>query len=195
MTVSSMGLSLMLLLGMGFAAQAQDADVAIVADAPNGLAVAGDYAVGAVAEVNDQAQFSYTQAKVAKYRELMELNGTSRNVRNLLLVLKDATRMVILERLGTNALTPEQDARFEAASTAVLAQTEERILNDIAVQQSAEFTLDEIQSLITANSSIAAAKYNAGKFTAPQQMGEWIQSYMVDAAIKIIKTFKESVES
>jgi hypothetical protein len=170
---------------------------AIVAENPHPeqAVSAESMAVVAVADVNDAADFSYAQAKVDKYRELMELNGTARNVRSLLGNIKAATRLVILERMGKQAFSPEQASTYDQMAGTVLAQTEARILNDLAVAQSKTFTLDEIQALITANSSISAAKYNSGKFSAPEVGQQLIQSYMVDAVVKIVKTFKESVQS
>lgn len=170
-------------------------DIVPAAPFPDQAVSAESVAVDALANVNDAADFSYTQAKVDKYRELMELNGTARNVRTLLDTVKDATKLVVLERMGQQAMTTQQTMAFEQISSQVLAETEARILNDLAVAQAQTFTLDEIQSLITANSSISAAKYNAGKFAAPDVSQQMIQSYMVDAVVKIVKSFTESVQS
>jgi len=170
-------------------------DIVPSAPFPDQAVSADSFAVDALANVNDAADFSYTQAKVDKYRELMELNGTARNVRSLLDTVKDATKMVILERMGQQAMTEQQTSAFDQIAVKVLAETEARILNDVAVSQAQTFTLDEIQSLITANSSISAAKYNAGKFAAPDVSQQMVQSYMVDAVVKIVKTYTESVQS
>jgi hypothetical protein len=67
------------------------------------------------------------------------------------------------------------------------------LIDQIARNQSQSFSADEIQQLITANSSVAAAKYNSGKFLGADSDQQEIQTYMTAAVVKIIKTFNESV--
>jgi hypothetical protein len=103
--------------------------------------------------------------------------------------------MVVLERAGKSAMTPVEEARYNTIADAVLKETETTVLDSIARSQSQSFSADEIQQLINANASVAAAKYNAGKFVTAQNSTEEVQTYMVQAVVKIIKTFKDSVDS
>lgn len=154
---------------------------------------AGDVAVVAVAQLNDKADAAQAQEKVQLYKQLMELNGMSRNIRLLMNNTKTATKLIVIQRAGEPALTADQDARYNTIADGVLKDTESALIDDIAKAQSQSFSTDEIQQLIVANSSIAAAKYNAGKFQSPDANAQEIQGYMVDAVIKIIKSFTQSV--
>ena len=169
----------------------------IVAAAPsNSVAVAaGDVADIAVAQVNDQADAAVASKKVELYKQLMELNGTSRNIRAMLDNTKTTTRLIVIQRSGAAQLTPEQGARYDQVADNVLKATEARLIDDLAQTQATSFSADEIQQLINSNSSISAAKYNAAKFVDPQGNTAHIESYMVEAVIKIMKSFKESVAS
>lgn len=169
----------------------------IVAAAPsNHYAVAaGDVATVAVAQLNDAADTAGAAKKVDLYKQLMELNGVSRNIRNVISNTKSATRLIVIDRSGQPALSDVDSARFNTIADQVLGQTEASLINDIAVAQSQWFSADEIQQLIAANSSVAAAKYNSTKFQAGEAAAQQVQAYMVDAVIKIIKTFQESMAS
>lgn len=169
----------------------------MVAAAPsNHYAVAaGDVAVVAVAQLNDAADSANAAKKVDLYKQLMELNGQARNIRNVIGNTRSATKLIVINRSGKPAMTDADSARYDAIATTVLGQTEASLINDIAVAQSQSFSADEIQQLIVANSSVAAAKYNAGKFAAGDSNTQQIQSYMIEAVIKIIKTFTESMAS
>ncbi|ESQ77151.1 hypothetical protein [Asticcacaulis sp. AC402] len=156
---------------------------------------AGDVASPALAQLNDAADSANAARKVDLYKQLMEMNGQARNIRNVIGNTKAATRLIVVERTGRPALSAEDNARYDVIATSVLGQTEAALINDIAVTQSAGFSADEIQQLIVANSSVAAAKYNAGKFSQSEANTQQIQSYMVEAVIKIIKTFQESMAS
>ena len=125
----------------------------------------------------------------------MQLNGVSRGVRTALDATKAQIRLVVLERAGKSAMTPAEEARYNSIADVVLKETEANVLDSIARSQSQSFSADEIQQLINANASVAAAKYNAGKFVTAQNSTEEVQSYMVQAVVKIIKTFKDSVAS
>ena len=156
---------------------------------------AGDVATVAVAQLNDKADAAQAQEKVELYKQLMELNGMSRNIRLVLNNTKTTTKLIVIQRAGATAMTADQDARYNTIADGILKDTENSLINDIASAQSQSFSSDEIQQLIVANSSIAAAKYNAGKFQAPDSTAQEIQGYMVEAVIKIIKSFTESVAS
>ncbi len=186
------GLAGILILSGGFAS-AQD----IVAAAPsNQYAVAaGDVAVTAVAQLNDAADAANAQKKIDLYKQLMQLNGTSRSVHTALDATKESTKLIVVERAGKTSLTEAENARYDTVADTILKDTETTIIDEIARSQSQAFSLDEIQQLINANSSVAAAKYNAGKFMAPDASAQEVQGYMIQAVIKIIKTFKESVAS
>jgi hypothetical protein len=169
----------------------------IVAAAPsNSQAVAaGDVASVAVAQVNDQADAAVATQKVELYKQLMELNGMSRNIRVVLDNTKTTTRLIVIQRSGSDHLTPEQDARYNQIADTVLKDAEARLIDEIAQSQATSYSADEIQQLIAANSSVAAAKYNAAKFVDPAGNTSQIETYMVEAVVKIMKTFKESVAS
>lgn len=169
----------------------------IVDAAPSNLyaVAAGDAATPALAQLNDAADSANAAQKVELYKQLMEINGQSRNIRNVIGNTKATTLAIVIERSGQSALSAADGARYESIASSILGQTEATLINDIAVAQSASFSTDEIQQLIAANSSVAAAKYNAGKFTQSQSNTQQIQQYMVEAVIKIIKTFQESMAS
>ena len=169
----------------------------IVSAAPsNQYAVAaGDVAVSAVAQLNDAAETAHVQEKIELYKQLMELNGVSRNVRQVINNTKMATRLVIIDRVGQTSLTAEQEARYNQIADRILLDTQNSLIENIAESQAPAFSSDEIKQLITANSSVAAAKYNAAKFMQQDQSASEVQSYMVDAVIRIIKTFTGSQAS
>lgn len=183
-----------LALGLSFFAGAASAQE-VVASAPDGIVTADSMASSAVAQINDAAIDAAAQKKIDLYKQLMELNGVARSVRNSLDATKASTRTIVLERAGKASLTPAEDARYNTIADTVLKATETSVIDEIARVQSQSFSADEIQQLIAANSSVAAAKYNAGKFTAPDSNADEIQTYMVEAVVKIVKTFKESVTS
>ncbi len=186
------GLAAALALSGGMAS-AQD----IVAAAPsNQYAVAaGDVAVTAVAQLNDAADAVSAQKKIDLYKQLMQLNGTARSIHTALDATKESTKLVVVERAGKTTMSDAEVARYDTIADPILKDTETTIIDEIARSQSQAFSLDEIQQLINANSSVAAAKYNAGKFMAPDASAQEVQGYMIQAVIKIIKTFKESVAS
>jgi hypothetical protein len=169
----------------------------IVPAAPsNSQAVAaGDVATVAVAQINDQADAAATTQKVELYKQLMELNGMSRNIRTVLDTTKTTTRLIVIQRSGTATLTPEQDARYNQIADGVLKDTESKLIDEIATTQAASYSADEIKQLIASNSSVAAAKYNAAKFVDESGNASQVENYMVEAVIKIMKSFKESVAS
>lgn len=183
-----------LVLGLSLAAGAASAQE-VVAAAPDGVVTADSMASSAVAQINDAAIDAAAQKKIDLYKQLMELNGVARSVRNTLDATKASTRTIVLGRAGKSTLTPAEDARYNAIADSVLKDTETSVIDEIARVQSQSFSAEEIQQLIAANSSVAAAKYNAGKFTAPDNNADEIQTYMVEAVVKIVKTFKESVTS
>ena len=169
----------------------------IVAAAPSNTqaVAAGDVATIAVAQINDQADAAATTRKVELYKQLMELNGMSRNIRTVLDTTKTTTRLVVIQRSGAATLTPEQDARYNQIADSVLKDTESKLIDEIATTQAASYSADEIKQLIASNSSVAAAKYNAAKFVDESGNAGQVENYMVEAVIKIMKTFKESVAS
>lgn len=178
---------------MACAAPVWAQDYAPAAPSNTQAIAAGDVATIAVAQLNDSADAAKAAEKVELYKQLMELNGMSRNVRMVLASTKSSTRLILIDRAGADHLTPEQDAKYNKIADTILKDTEVSLINDIARAQSANFSTEEIQQLITANASVAAAKYNAAKFLNPDASAQQVNSYMVDAMIKIIKTFTESV--
>lgn len=156
---------------------------------------AGDVATSAVAQLNDTAENAKVHEKVELYKQLMELNGVSRNVRQVISNTKIATRLIVIDRAGVATLTPEQDARYNKIADGILLDTQNTLIDNIAMAQAPAFSAEEIQQLITANASIAAAKYNAGKFMGQDEAATQVQNYMIEAVIKIIKTFTESKAS
>ncbi|MEI9906183.1 MAG: hypothetical protein WDN06_21455 [Asticcacaulis sp.] len=181
------------LVVLAFAVPAMAQDIVDAAPSNTQAVAAGDVATVAVAQINDQQDAAQAAAKVELYKQLMELNGTSRTIRNTLASAKTTTRLVVVQHVGAADLTPAQDAMYNQIADSVLQSTETRLIDDIAAAQSQSFSADEIQQLITANSSVAAAKYNAAKFITPDANAAEVQQYMTDALIKIVKTFNESL--
>ena len=169
----------------------------IVAAAPSNTqaVAAGDVASVAVAQVNDQADTAVATQKIELYKQLMELNGMSRNIRVVLDNTKTTTRLIVIQRSGADHLTPEQDARYNQIADTVLKDTEAKLIDEIAQAQATSYSADEIKQLIASNSSVAAAKYNAAKFVDQSSNATQVEGYMVQAVIKIMQTFKESVAS
>ena len=188
--LSGLAVAAMLMAAPAFAQE-------IVAAAPSNTqaVAAGDYASVAVAQVNDQADAAVATQKVELYKQLMELNGMSRSIRNVLDSTKTSTRLIVIQRSGTDHLTPEQEARYDQVADAVLKDTETKLIDQIATAQAASYSADEIRQLIASNASVPAAKYNAAKFVDQGGNAGQIQTYAVEAVIKIMKTFKESVAS
>lgn len=150
-------------------------------------------AESALAQVRDASDTGDVVLRSGLYKTLMELNGTTRNVRNLLQNTKAAVKLVIIERSGGAPLTAEQEARFNQIADPILRDTETSLIDQIALAQSQTFSESEIRALIAANSSPAAAKYNEGKFAHPEAQAIAIQGYMIDAVVKIVKGFGPSV--
>lgn len=175
---------------MAGAASAQE--VVAYSDMP---VAAGDMAKPALAQLNDAADTAKAQQKIDLYKQLMQLNGVTRSVKTALEATKTQTRMVVLERAGKSALSAEEEARYNTIADGILKETEETVLNDIARSHAQSFSVDELQQLINANASVAAAKYNAGKFMSAESSAQEVQTYMVEAVIRIIKTFKDSAVS
>ena len=167
----------------------------IVDAAPSNVVAvaAGDVATVAVAQINDKADAAQAQAKIELYKQLMELNGTSRTIRNTLNSAKTSTRLVVLQQVGGADLDAAQAATYNQIADGILKDTENRLIDNIAAEQSQSFSSDEIEQLIDANSSVAAAKYNAAKFITPDVNASEVQSYMQDALVKIVKSFNESL--
>jgi hypothetical protein len=188
--LSGLAVAAMLMAAPAFAQE-------VVAAAPSNTqaVAAGDFASVAVAQVNDQADAAVATQKVELYKQLMELNGMSRNIRNVLDSTKTSTRLIVIQRSGSDRLTPEQDARYDQIADAVLKDTEAKLIDQIAQTQAASYSADEIRQLIASNASVSAAKYNAAKFADQGGNADQIQTYAVEAVIKIMKTFKESVAS
>lgn len=184
------------MLALGLVAAPVFAQEIVDAAPSNSQAVAaGDVATVALAQLNDQADAAQAVEKVTLYKQLMELNGMSRNIRDVLSSTKAATKLIVINRAGETQLTPEQDARYNTIADKVLKDTEDSLIDDIAEKQSQSFSSDEIQQLITANASIAAAKYNAAKFSDPDISAQQIQGYMIQAVVKIVTTFTSSMAS
>ena len=177
------------------AAPAFAQEVVPAAPSNNQAVAAGDVASVAVAQVNDQADAAVAAQKVELYKQLMELNGMSRTIRIVLDNTKTSTRLIVIQRSGGDRLTPEQDARYNAIADTVLKDTEAKLIDNIAQTQAASYSADEIQQLIAANSSISAAKYNAAKFVDQTHTSDQVETYMVEAVMKIMQKFKESVTS
>ena len=188
--ISSLALATTLMAAPAFAQE-------VVPAAPSNTqaVAAGDVASVAVAQVNDQADAAVATQKVELYKQLMELNGMSRTIRNVLDNTKTSTRLIVIQRSGGDHLTAEQDARYNAIADTVLKDTEAKLIDDIAQTQAASYSADEIQQLIAANSSISAAKYNAAKFVDQAGNNQQVETYMVEAVMKIMQKFKESVTS
>lgn len=160
-----------------------------------GALSADSVATMALASVDDKAIANREALRVERYRELMELNGTARYVRDQISSLGVVTRELAMENLNLKVFTPDQERRFFQISSVVLKKVESDILNDLAQTQSRYFTIEEIQTLIKANSSISAVKYNSAKFSDPKASQSLVTSYMVEAVVTIIKSFKETITS
>ncbi|HVZ30152.1 MAG TPA: hypothetical protein VG839_07135 [Asticcacaulis sp.] len=164
-----------------------------VVAASNMPVAAGDVATVAVAQLNDAADAAAAQKKIDLYKQFMELNGTSRNIRESLEATKASTKLIVLERAGKKTLTADEDKRYSQIADSVMKDTEASLIDQIARNQSQSFSADEIQQLIAANSTVAAAKYNSGKFMGAESDQQEIQNYMTAAVVRIVKTFNESI--
>jgi hypothetical protein len=164
----------------------------ILAEAPGAGVAANTVMASAVAA---PATAATPDTKATLYLKLMELNGTTGNVRMILKNAKDSIRMVVIERAGTLSLTPQQELIYDQVARDILKQTETTLITDIARTQSEAFSEDEITALIRANDSPAARKYNTAKYVAPNEAVSQIQAYMVDAVYKILKTYKQASAS
>ncbi|MFT3995826.1 MAG: hypothetical protein QM667_00340 [Asticcacaulis sp.] len=158
-----------------------------------GVAPRVEAAAPVTASAEEKAAAAKKARKIALYKQLMEENGTSKNVRLILANTKAAVRLVVLERKGAKSLSAADEIKFNEISTRVLKDAENNIINQIASAQSAGFSEEEILTLISANSNPSAVRYNASKFANPDANAQQIQAYMVDAVVKIIKSFKESI--
>lgn len=99
---------------MAGAAQAQ----VVVDDRPaNAPATIAVFATDALAQVNDTANATAEARKIALYRQLMELNGTSRNIRTIMLNTKAAVRLVILDRAKASSLSAVQEQNWSKSPT------------------------------------------------------------------------------
>ena len=133
--------------------------------------------------------------KITQYRRLMELNGMAANIRLIIKNSKNAIRSTIIERNNLTSLSPQQELRFSTIADKILAGTEANLLDAVAAKQSKSLTSNDIEVLITANSSPAAAKYNAAKYADAEAVDKYILKYMNDAFANIMRTFKGSTES
>ncbi|WP_298328391.1 hypothetical protein [Asticcacaulis sp.] len=158
-----------------------------------GMAPRLEGTAAATVSPEDKAAAARKSRRIALYKQLMETNGTTKNVRLIMGNTKAAVRLVILERKGAQALSAADELKFNQIADRVLKEAEASIIDQIATAQSANFSEEEILTLISANSGPVAAKYNASKFANPDANAQQIQSYMVEAVIKIIKTFKEAI--
>lgn len=158
-----------------------------------GMAPRLEGTAAATVSPEDKAAAARKSRRIALYKQLMETNGTTKNVRLIMANTKAAVRLVILERKGAQSLSGADELKFNQIADRVLKDAEASIIDQIATTQSASFTEEEILTLISANSGPVAAKYNASKFANPEANAQQIQSYMVEAVIKIIKTFKEAI--
>jgi hypothetical protein len=179
-------ISALCLIALPAAAQ----EVVAASDMP---VAAGDVATVAVAQLNDAADAAAAQKKVDLYKQFMELNGTSRNIREALEATKASTKLIVLERAGKKTLTPDEDKRYARIADSVMKDTEVSLIDQIARSQSQSFSTDEIQQLITANSTVAAAKYNSGKFLGTDTDQQEIQNFMTAAVVRIVKNFNEAL--
>jgi hypothetical protein len=180
-------------------AQAQMVDLSVsnpaIVSMTGGALSAESVASFALANVDDKAIADRESLRLERFRELMELNGSARYVRDQVASLGSVTREVAMKNLNIQSFTPEQERRFFQISTQILKKVEADILNDLARSQSRHFTIEEIQTLIKANSSTSAVKYNIAKFSDPKASQSLITSYMVEAVVSIIKSFKETIQS
>lgn len=158
-----------------------------------GMAPRIEGTAAATVSPEDKAAAARKTRRVALYKQLMEANGTSKNVRLIMANTKTAVKMVILERKGATNLSAADELKFNQVADRVLKDAEISIIDQIAATQSVNFSEEEILTLISANSGPVAAKYNASKFANPEANAQQIQSYMVEAVVKIIKTFKEAI--
>ena len=130
--LSVMTVALAALIALPCAAQ----EIVDAAPSNTQAVAAGDVATVAVAQLNDKADAAQAQEKVQLYKQLMELNGMSRNIRLVVNNTKTATKLIVLQRAGGPALTPAQDARYNTIADGVLKDTENSLIEDIAKAQS-----------------------------------------------------------
>ena len=163
----------------------------LVQDTPN-TSIPGPSAAPAVQNPSEPVS---GDPKIAQYRRLMELNGRAANIRLIIKNSKNSIRSTIIERNNLSALSPQQELRFSAIADKILAGTELNILDAVAAKESKSLSANEIEQLIAANSSPAAAKYNVAKYADAEAVDKYILKYMNEAFANIMRTFKGSTES
>jgi hypothetical protein len=134
-----------------------------------------------------------TATQTTLYKSLMELNGVTLNVRNVVTATRSSVEASLLTRSKKDAFTPAQLARLRALSDAEFAKAEGALVDAIATAQAGAFTTDELAQLIAANTTPEAATFMRAKFENGDANAAEVQRYMNEAAVSVIKSFNESV--
>lgn len=128
-------------------------------------------------------------ARIRSYRALLELNGVAGNIHDYVHSTRAEAQAAVAEHLGEIALTPEQQAAFDAVASPAFAEAEQQILDDIARTQSAQFTEAEINSLYAASSGPVARRFYELKRAATSDTFNTVDVYMQDAVDRIVSQF------
>jgi hypothetical protein len=123
---------------------------------------------------------------IAQYQALMELNGVTQNVRNVVENYRATTKGNLLAKLKAQALTAAQQKRFDALAQTAWNDAADQAKLIIARDQSGAFSDGDIGSLIAAYSSEASHRYVNMKSSDQEDMSKKIQAAMVDAVVAIV---------
>lgn len=126
---------------------------------------------------------------VSLYRDLMEANGTTPNIRNVMATTRATTTQALVDRKGS-PLSAEERARLDRLFTRILGPVEEQIVDGIARSQAFRLTEAEISQLILVDRSPAAVLYRTERLAVPAEEAAATQSFMVEAVVSIIKVFR-----
>lgn len=126
------------------------------------------------------------------FLQLMELDGSAQNIRNILEGAKaEAAIGIAAELNGSDTLTAEQQAVFDEAAGPAFSFAGDRILSDVAGTQAEALTREDIEALIAANSTPAARRYNELRNNPPAVYDAAVQDLMVNAVVNIVRDFQE----
>jgi hypothetical protein len=152
--------------------------------------VMGCAAISAVSALPTVAAAQEVSAQhISLYRDLMEANGTTPNIRNVIATTRATTTQTLMDRKGS-PLTAEERAHLDRLFARILGPVEEQIVDSIARFQAPQLTEADISQLILARRSPAAVLYEAERRAGSPEETAAVTAFMVDAVVSIIKVFR-----
>lgn len=161
------------------------------------LMLAPMLAMGAptVAGAQTGARPAPSPAVVAAYERLMQLNGVTLGIRVASANTATAIRTDLVNNRLKRPLTAAETTKLDALIVRELDPVENQIIDLVAASQAGGFSEAEIGRLVQSQSIPAMPDYIKAKFMAEPSETEAIQALMVNAVIRIIKTYQESTRS